>query len=194
MTAALQERGTRFFTLDLPPELQAFVERGTRPIDIASADLDGNGTKDFVLVLEDSPECLEETDQATRILLVISRQRDGRLILARRGTHAVGDTWCGGGMGDCFQGVTAAKQQFEISDYGGSGLRWNTTATFRYSRRDKTWQLIKVEQSCFPVSRPSEDHVRIYRPPRDFTKIDIEGFRDGEFLWEFLKQVRERPN
>ena len=73
--------------------------------------------------------------------------------------------------------------RFTIGHYGGSTLRWTATYSFGYSRRDQTWQLVKVESASFRSTEPERSmRVRTYRPPRDFGKIDIADFDPDRFL------------
>ena len=41
-----------FTGIEVPAEIRTFVEAGTKPIALESADLNGDGTKDFILVIE----------------------------------------------------------------------------------------------------------------------------------------------
>jgi hypothetical protein len=79
-------------------------------------------------------------------------------------------------MGDCLQTVSASKKTIVIDTYGGSAWRWGAKATLRYSRRDATWQLVRVDDLSFHASDPEHVEKHSYKPPRDFGKIDIEEF------------------
>ncbi len=169
-------------TLVLPSELQSFVEPGTRPIEIERADLNGDGLSDFILVLENLPTA-DEPSVLERTLLIIVRQTGGSLKLASRSDSAVGDDQCGGQFGDCLQGVSAKDRAFTISEFGGSGgFQWSHVSTFRFSSRDRTWQLVRVEDQSFSPSNPSKVKRNVYVPPRDFGKIDISDYDRLRFL------------
>jgi hypothetical protein len=168
-------------TVVLTPELQRFVEKGTRPIEIERADLNGDGRSDFILVIENlSPA--DATEEIERTLLIIVRESRGTLRVAARSDSAVRDDLCGGTFGDCFQGVSAKTKAFTISEFGGSGSRWSRESTFRFSSRDQTWQLVRVEESEFHVRAPDKIKRKVYVPPRDFGKIDISEYYAMEFL------------
>jgi hypothetical protein len=170
-------------TIVLPSELQSFVEPGTRPIEVERADLNGDGLSDFILVLEKLPTA-EESIELERIPLIIVRRPGGSLKVAGRGDSAIRDDQCGGQFGDCFQGVSAKDRAFTISEFGGSGWRWSRVSTFRFSSRDHTWQLVRVEEQSFSVSNPSRVTRNVYVPPRNFGKIDISEYDPNGFLGE----------
>ena len=82
---------------------------------------------------------------------------------------------CGGGVGP----AQLASKQF--GNYGGSGWRWSLGATFNYSKRDNTWQLVEVQTSSFHAADPENGEDKTMRPPRDFGKIDIADFDPDRF-------------
>ena len=53
---------------------------------------------------------------------------------------------------------------------------------FAYSRRDRTWQLVRVESRSFRTSYPDDVQVTVEEPPRDFGKIDIGDFDPEDYL------------
>ena len=80
-------------------------------------------------------------------------------------------------MGDPLQVVSAKDKSFRIEHYGGSGWRWSMNYQFNYSRRDDTWQLVRVEETSFHVSEPDKMEKDLVRmPPKDYGKIDIAEF------------------
>jgi hypothetical protein len=173
-------------TIVLAPELQSFVEPGTRPIEVERADLNGDGRADFILVLENLPTA-DEPDDLERVLLIVVRQPGGSLKLASRSDSAVGDDQCGGQFGDCLQGVPAKDRAFTISEFGGSGWHWSRVSTFRFSSRDQAWQLVRVEEQSFSVGNPSKVKRNVYVPPRNFGKIDISEYDPDDFLGKGLR-------
>src|SRR5207247_155192 len=104
------------------------------------------------------------------------RGADGKLSLAKRNEKVVLCSQCGGVMGDPFQGVTVGPKTFSVSHYGGSAWRWSNEYKFNYSMRDKTWQLVRGEDSSFHASDPKNEKTNVYIPPRDYGKIDIADF------------------
>ncbi|WP_193763588.1 hypothetical protein [Methylomonas methanica] len=88
---------------------------------------------------------------------------------------------CGGVFGDPFAELSATTKSFSVSHYGGSNWRWTNRFQFNYSRRDNTWQLVRVEQSSFHTSDPETAKTTTYTPPTDFGKIDIADFDPENF-------------
>ena len=79
-------------------------------------------------------------------------------------------------MGDPFQGVEVEPKTFTVTHYGGSAWRWSVDYKFAYSRKDDTWQLVKVEESSFHASAPDKGENKTHTPPKDFGKIDFADF------------------
>src|SRR5690348_14425498 len=83
----------------LPVDLRAFVEPGTRPIWFSKADLDKDGRDDFLLVLQKDrkPGAEEyEIEEKQRPLLLLVRGTDGKLREAARNERVVLCSNCGG--------------------------------------------------------------------------------------------------
>jgi hypothetical protein len=85
-------------------------------------------------------------------------------------------------MGDPFAGVTIRGTRFTVSNYGGSASRWSYEYTFAYSRRDRTWQLVRVEEGSFHALDPERtERRRIYTPPKHFALIAFANFDPDNF-------------
>ncbi len=162
----------------IPPAVKPFVAPGTLPLSLSNADLNGDGLEDFILVLErqKAKPSDPEIEDRQRILLILVRKPDGRLVEARRNDRVVYCSTCGGVMGDPFQGVEAGLKTFTVSHYGGSSWRWSVDYKFGYSRRDDTWQLVQVKESSSHAGDPEKAENKTYRPPKHFGKIDISDF------------------
>jgi hypothetical protein len=93
-------------------------------------------------------------------------------------------------MGDPFVGVAARAGGFTLRHYGGSGWRWSADYTFAHSRRDRAWQLVRVEEASFHAGDPGTRRRRVSTPPRDFGKVDVRTF-DAE-AWQ-LRGERATP-
>ena len=104
------------------------------------------------------------------------RGEDGGLAEAKRNERIVMCSQCGGVFGDPFEGVTAARNTFTIMFYGGSNWRWAYSYKFNYSRVDKTWQLVRAEETEYHTSDPDKMKTRAFTPPKDFGKIDVADF------------------
>ena len=163
----------------VPSEVQAFVESGTRAIAIERADLNGDGREDVLLVLQAKTARDDGTgfERRQRPLLILTRDAQGALRLRKRNDKLVMCPECGGLMGDPLQVVSAKDKSFRIEHYSGSGWRWSMNYQFNYSRRDDTWQLVRVEETSFHVSEPDKMEKDLVRtPPKDYGKIDIAEF------------------
>jgi len=164
---------------DVPPQLRPFVEKGTKAIWFSKADLDRDGKDDYVFVLErDRPPGAEEYDMQVkqRPLLVLVQGEGGKLHEVARNERVVLCSNCGGAMGDPFQGVEAGPGTFTVTHYGGSADRWSTSVKFNYSRKDKAWQLVRVEEENFNANDPDKGTSKAFTPPKDFGKIDFKDF------------------
>lgn len=159
----------------IPPEVKPFVAQGTIPIAVETADLNGDGRKDYILVVENEGKKTADGLDHPRTLLILTRQADGKLKAAKQNDKVVYCRQCGGVFGDPFAGITVKLNSFTVDNYGGSNWRWSDSYTFNYSRIDKTWQLVKVVKDTFMATDPDKYKTKIYTPKR-FGKIDIAGF------------------
>ncbi len=165
--------------IKIPENVKAFVETETKAIALENGDLNGDGKTDYVLVLERLKPQKDKDDFPTnqRPLLILIAQADDSLKLVKRNEKIVMCSECGGVMGDPFQGVTIEKNTFTVSHYGGSAWRWGYDYKFGYSRRDNTWQLVKVHEITFNSGDPEKTtKEKNLIPPKDYGKIDIADF------------------
>ena len=162
---------------ELPKQLKPFIDKGTTPIWFEKNDLNGDGTDDYVLVLERPYKETKDGDlpKDQRPLLIIINE-NGTLKVAKRSEKVVYCSKCGGMMGDPFMGVNTQNKRFVVSHYGGSRWKWSVQYTFGYSRRDKSWQLIEVKEENFDGFDEDNRNTTISIPPKDFGLIDIEAF------------------
>jgi hypothetical protein len=178
LCAASAVSAARQNELQIPTEVQPFVEKGTKAIALEAADLNGDGRKDFVLVLERENPSKDENDFPVkqRPLLILVRGEDGRLAEAKRNERVVMCSQCGGVFGDPFEGVIAARNTFTVHFYGGSSWRWAYSYKFNYSRVDKTWQLVRAQELSYHSYDPDKMKTLVFTPPKDFGKIDLADF------------------
>lgn len=162
-----------------PAELERLLPKGSKLLDWQIADLNLDGRPDALAVYESAVE--PPDDDGTRTLLIAIRQADGSLKVVKRNDKVVYCRQCGGVFGDPFESLSAAPGKLSVNHYGGSNWRWTNTFSFAYSRRDQTWQLVRVEESSFHTSAPNKMKNRTYKPPRDFGKIDIADFDPENF-------------
>lgn len=163
----------------IPDEVKPFIEEGMRLLTNESADLNGDGRSDYILVFETETEEKNDLEREVRnrSLFILVREPNGNLQVAKRNDKIVFCSTCGGMMRDPFQGISVGPKTFTVHHYGGSGWRWSIAYTFRYSRLDRTWQLVEAEESDFHAGDPEESlRTKIYSPPNDYGKIDIADF------------------
>lgn len=175
--------------LKVPAEVEPFIESGTKAIALEKGDLNGDGREDFILVLEkENPaKDVDGLPVNQRPLLILLRGADGKLTSAKRNERIVMCSECGGVFGDPFDGVVAGRNKFSVELYGGSNWRWKYSYQFNYSRIDKTWQLVRVEELHYHTSDPDKVETKIYTPRR-FGKIDIADFDPDNYLKKAVKR------
>lgn len=157
----------------LPKALLSHIDAGTKVRDFKTVDLNGDSLDDYLLVIE--------REDGTRTLKIITKQANGQLLLAKSNDAVVYCRDCGGALGDPFESISTKSKSFTVRHFGGSGYRWSVATTFNYSRRDQTWQLVRVEESEFHVQHPDQMERQIYTPPKHFGKIDFADFDPNDF-------------
>jgi hypothetical protein len=162
---------------DPPADIMRFVEPGTELLSVHAADLNGDGTQDYLLVLQ------RGDTQRTRPLLIIGREKNGGLKLLKRNEQVVACGECGGMMGDPLQSLALTGQGFTVETAGGSIDRWANSFTFAYSSKDKTWNLARAQVSTYSAPDPDSFVKKVYLPPRDFGTIDIARFDPHQYLY-----------
>ncbi|MBK9393143.1 MAG: hypothetical protein IPN40_04365 [Uliginosibacterium sp.] len=179
MAAALISASACAEPARVPRALAAFIPAGSTLLDYIEADLNGDGTKDYAFILESSTS---NPEAGERSLTIAVREADGALRAVKTNRKLVLCAQCGGVMGDPFNELRAEKNGFSVSHYGGSGWRWSNAFTFRYSGRDRSWQLTRAEKTSFHVAKPDEIETEVHRPPKDFGKIDLADFDPKHYL------------
>jgi hypothetical protein len=107
--------------------------------------------------------------------MILTREMSGKLKLAKSNNQAVYCKSCGGAFGDPFAGVEVKRGQFTVNNYGGSAWRWSESYQFNYSRRDKTWQLVRAVSESFHASDPNKIKTKILTA-KNFGKINLADF------------------
>ncbi len=162
--------------LKIPAEIKPFIAKGAAAIALESADLNGDGTTDFVLVTEPkTATTMGEDADNERTLMILTSDAGGKLKLAKSNKQVVYCKSCGGSFGDPFDSVEVKRNSFTVHNYGGSAWRWSEIYQFNYSRIDKTWQLVRAESESYNNLDPNKVKTKI-RTPKNFGKIDIADF------------------
>jgi hypothetical protein len=167
--------------LKIPAEVQEFIGKGDHSIALEAADLNGDGTMDFILVTEKiTAKTNDEEADSARTLMILTRTADGKLNLVKSNKQVVYCKSCGGSFGDPFDGFAAEKNSFTVHNYGGSRWRWSDVYQFDYSRRDKTWQLVLFQHSSYNSLDPNKVKTKTLTPKK-FGKVDIADFDFEKF-------------
>lgn len=171
--------------VSVPEDVKRFVEANREPIALERGDLNGDGRKDLVLVVSDvvSESDRYEEGAGSRSVLVLVRDADGSLQLAARNDLVAMCQACGGSFGDPFEGIDIKGTRFTVLNYGGSADRWAYHYTFAYSKRDRTWHLVKVAEINYHTLDPDKTmKQRIYTPAKHFGLISFAEFDPDNFL------------
>lgn len=187
--AVADERENMWDAIIIPDEVLPLIPEGFYPIYLEKADLNRDKRLDYLIVLEnniqkssnDGSPAKEESETA-RLLVILQRAADGKLIQVKQNDKIVLCRICGGAFGDPFEEIQITPKGFMVNLYGGSNWRWEQHYEFAYSRIDKTWQLIKVESSTYHTSAPDEEKKKTLIPPQNFGKIDIADFDPERFM------------
>ena len=161
-----------------PNELLEFVPKNYSILDTVSGDLNLDDIKDYILILkkngEDSLSDFIENPEK-RPLLILLRNKDNKLQLARKNNNTVYCVDCGGMMGDPFMGVTIKNGYFSIEHYGGSSWRWTRIITYKYNKQENEWFLHKDGSVSFHASDPETEETKI-KTTKDFGRVKFENF------------------
>lgn len=158
--------------IEVPAGVKPFVAKDKAVLAVESTDLNGDGTKDYILVVENAKAVDREGADDKRTLLILTTEVSGKLKLVKTNDKVVFCRRCGGVFGDPFAGVRVKLNSFTVDNYGGSNWRWSYSYRFNYSRIDKTWQLVRVVEDSFNALDPKKYKTRTYTPKK-FGKVDI---------------------
>ena len=128
-------------TLDSINELDSFILEGYEILDLKRADINSDNRADAILVLKLKGEDTLSSD-ASRPLLLLTRDVKGKLNLVRQNDNTVYCFNCGGMMGDPYVGITVKGNYFSVEHYGGSGGgRWSKIVTYKFDSQHSEWFL-----------------------------------------------------
>ncbi|WP_292933016.1 hypothetical protein [Noviherbaspirillum sp.] len=167
----------------LPKVLESFAPKIYQVEFFDEKDIIGDGNKEVIYIVKDSDENSET--YGNRTFLIAKRNLDGYEVLAKSDKVILCAT-CGGPSGDPLEGIEFLKSGFVIRQHGGGWDRWITSYTFKYSKRDRTWQLVKAVDGYYSSDESKSSAFRpvtkTYTPPHDFGKILINEFDPDDYL------------
>lgn len=163
---------------DSPEALLQFIPEGYMLKDTARGDLNLDGLKDLILVLnktgeEETSDIIENPEK--RLLLILLAQKNNTYRQAVKSENIVYCYDCGGMLGDPYQRITVKDGQFTIEHFGGSSWRWARTITFRYNKDEDHWYLTEDALVNSHASDPENIETKI-RTAQDFGEIKLEDF------------------
>jgi hypothetical protein len=133
----------------IPDEIKPFLLKGYEILSLDTADLNNDKLRDAILVIRNPAEDSSYDERMIRPLLLLIRQKDGKLKQVVRNNDAIMGRHDGGMMGDPWAGMSVLKNGFGLAFYGGSSWRWAYYYEFRWNKLKKNWFLMKEESSHF---------------------------------------------
>jgi hypothetical protein len=162
----------------LTNQLQKFIPKGYTLLDAANGDLNLDNFKDIILVLKDTSEKDKiDTNEFKRPLLILIGNADKSFTLAGRNDNVVYCHDCGGIFGDPYDGIEINRGTFTINHFGGSNDRWSNEITFRYSKTNKKWYLLKVVDKGWNVGDLNKIDSTV-KTKKDFGIISFDKYTD----------------
>ena len=188
------ERDTRP-NFRLPDELISFIEAETKASAYVKADLNGDDTLDYIVILANINEWKPTTNAPlkNRPTLIIVRDFDGRLSIAARNEKVAYGPDGYGGMIDPYNDIIVENNRFSIINRDGTNTRRVDTFDFSYSPDDKNWRLIRAVKTNYDLTDPDRPQTKRYTAPNDFGKIDFESFDPVNFEGKG-KKIADRKN
>jgi hypothetical protein len=148
--------------------------KGYSLLDTKSNDFNGDGLKDIIGVLEHS---VSDTTMYPRILFIYFNNGDG-YNLNLMNPYLIRNADEGGIYGDPYEPLTANKNTFTTTAYGGSAWRWSEIRTFEF--KDGQWYLL------FNKDQYGYDDFE--------TSYKYDNFQKGIGLRRYTEQSPEKKN
>jgi len=163
---------------DSTRELTEFIPDGHEILDMKRGDLNNDKIEDVLLVLKaiNEEETFDVSNPTARPLLILIRQPDNSLKLARKNNKTVYCFDCGGIMGDPYTGLTIKDNYFSIEHYGGSSWRWTKIITYKFDEDDQEWYLHKVSGVYFYLHDEDNTKEETVVTTKDFGIIKFEDY------------------
>lgn len=167
--------------VNVPDELKPYIMPGYEAMDIIKSDLNKDSLDDYILVLkvigEDTMTFDDPNWETSRPLILIVREKNGKISAAGENSRVVLCRLCGGMMGDPYQGIMIQPGEFSVELSGGSSWRWNTNYTFKHDPLRKTWFLQSNGTITFNAGDPSATTVESMVNRSEIGDIKLEHFR-----------------
>jgi hypothetical protein len=185
----------------IPTDIASFAEKGYHIISWLSADLNGDGLNDYLVVEEKSKNAATaKTDSSggdegfIRSVLIYIRQPDQSLKLVKRNDIVASCSFCFDfHTTEAFVQIAATRRSFSVRRESLGTAFFNIfTYTYGYSRRDNTWQLIRAEEKYDAQTTREASSVDIFTPPKDFGKIDFADFDPESYRGHGLGYVWQK--
>lgn len=112
--------------------IKDFIPKEYEIKDSVSGDLNKDGLKDIVLVMNHMQEdTFQMGEEPKRLLLVLFRNKIG-FTLRAKSSEVLMCVHCGGIFGDPYESVEISKGVISVRHYAGSAWRWLEVRKFRY--------------------------------------------------------------
>jgi hypothetical protein len=163
---------------DSPEALLTFIPKNYMLKDTVRGDLNLDGIKDLILVLnkedeEQTSDVIENPEK--RLMLILLGQKNNTYQKARQSENAIYCYDCGGMLGDPFQKITIKDGEFAIEHFGGSSWRWARTSKFKYIKDSEDWYLI--EDALVNSHSGDPDNIEVViKTAKDFGDVKFEDF------------------
>ena len=133
-----------------------------------NGDLTGTGTHNTIVVIDN------DDDIKSRTLLILEANGAGVLHVVKSAENAVPCADCGA-LEVRLEDIFLENKGFRIKVSGGARNKEENEYSFRYSKIDDTWQLVKVVLISTDTMNPKNNR-KITKTPKDFGKVDISTF------------------
>lgn len=160
-------------------DIKKFIPKDYAVRDSASGDLNLDGIPDLILVLkkvgEEASSSYPDRPEK-RPLLILLRNKNNELTLARRNDNTVLCYDCGGAIGDPYSRIVIKNGYFSIEHYGGSSERWARIITYKYEKKEDEWFLHRDGYEGYSSSDPSKVQTKKIKTKKEFGTVKFEAF------------------
>jgi len=116
-------------------KIKEFIPEGYEIYDTASGDFNGDGFRDYIIVLRSSIE--NANSNGNRPLLVLTGAAKGKFELLARNDNVVLCETCGGPFGDPYSKLSINGPVLSIEHSVGGTYQWSRVITFKYNTTTK---------------------------------------------------------